>query len=78
MTLAVRLKEAWHCDRAGALGEVHAMGCHRALAKQVTATAGSNADVLSGALAYSYAFASNDPAFRGIAGGVLWLVSSPQ
>ena len=46
--------------------------------KQVTATAGSNADVLSGALSYPYAFASNDPAFRGIAGGVLWLVSSPQ
>lgn len=41
-------------------------------------TAGSDADVLSGALSYPYALASNDPAFRGIAGGVLWLVSSPQ
>ncbi len=27
---------------------------------------------------YPYAFASNDPAFRGISGGVLWLISSPN
>ncbi len=78
VTLAVRLKEAWHCDCASALGEVHAMGCHRALAKAGYCYRWIGCGHAQRCPSVSVGVCEQRSAFRGIAGGVLWLVSSPQ